>query len=370
MRHRLKLITFFVVPVLFMIAVWFIWRSWPKLPEESLARARQALSDSRRVKAGTYAPSSFERASALYDSAMTELARQGEGWFFARDYSRVDSLAVLCISESLKAKEESLGNQKKFTAGTSHRIEDLQHSFGRIKDLIGWLPLPEEIVRAYSEGLILLERSRISNGNGHPSSINELLNNAESKLVIARNRINAYLESYFESFPYWISLKEEALKRSKQEKVAIFLVDKFGRQGHLIENGTITRSYSIELGSNWIGDKSRKGDKTTPEGRYKVVKRKKGGETRYYKALLLDYPNQEDRERFLKLKSEGIIPENAHIGNLIEIHGGGGRGMDWTDGCIALTNEDMDDLFSRIKTGTPVYVAGSLEPLDKIDLSK
>ena len=78
----------------------------------------------------------------------------------------------------------------------------------------------------------------------------------------------------------------------------------------------------------------------------------------YYKALALNYPNDEDRAEFDRLRRAGRIPRGTSLGGLIEIHGEGGRGRDWTKGCVALANQDMDDLFRRIGVGTPVTIVG------------
>jgi L,D-peptidoglycan transpeptidase YkuD (ErfK/YbiS/YcfS/YnhG family) len=54
-----------------------------------------------------------------------------------------------------------------------------------------------------------------------------------------------------------------------------------------------------------------------------------------------------------------VVPANAGIGSLIEIHGEGGQGRDWTDGCVALSNSDMDRVFSHARVGTPVTIVGT-----------
>jgi hypothetical protein len=77
---------------------------------------------------------------------------------------------------------------------------------------------------------------------------------------------------------------------------------------------------------------------------------------------MLDYPNSEDWTRFKQARQEGRIPGRSAIGGLIEIHGHGGRGDDWTNGCVALTNAEMDFLASRVRTGTPVTIVGARRP--------
>ena len=124
----------------------------------------------------------------------------------------------------------------------------------------------------------------------------------------------------------------------------------------LLSKGAAARAYDAELGANAIALKQRQGDRATPEGRYRVVAKKDF--SRYHRALLLDYPNAEDRARFAAARRRGEIPQDAGIGGLIEIHGEGGRGQNWTDGCVALSNHDMDDLYRRVDVGTRVTIVG------------
>jgi murein L,D-transpeptidase YafK len=106
------------------------------------------------------------------------------------------------------------------------------------------------------------------------------------------------------------------------------------------------------------------GDKATPEGMYKIVNKYTG--TKYNNALLLDYPNEEDVIRFNREKSKGLIPRNTKIGNGIEIHGSGGKGVDWTEGCIALEDDEMAIVFRLASVGTPVTIVGSLRSFNEI----
>ena len=112
------------------------------------------------------------------------------------------------------------------------------------------------------------------------------------------------------------------------------------------------------MGSNGLGFKAQAGDRATPEGHYRIVARKDQGQSRYHKALLLDYPNEVDRRRLAAAKRQGLVSMKARLGGLIEIHGEGGRGEDWTNGCVAVTNANMDVLFGLVKVGTPVTIIG------------
>jgi len=135
---------------------------------------------------------------------------------------------------------------------------------------------------------------------------------------------------------------------------------------YLYLNGILIKKFKIELGPNWIGDKRLEGDMATPEGFYFVKEKLDSRKTKFYKALLINYPNEKDLENFNQEKQNGTLHSSARIGGAIEIHGAGGEGRDWTNGCVALRNCDMDTLFAYSSPGTMVTIVGSLKPLDKI----
>jgi len=133
------------------------------------------------------------------------------------------------------------------------------------------------------------------------------------------------------------------------------LVEKSKRTLTLLNGTKVVKTYKVALGRNPQGAKDRQGDHKTPEGIYSVDAKKP--DSRFYKALHISYPSPGDRERAQKL---GLSP-----GSDVEIHGLGSmwgwvgaqhRRIDWTDGCIALTNEEIDEIYPLIKIGTPVEI--------------
>jgi murein L,D-transpeptidase YafK len=157
----------------------------------------------------------------------------------------------------------------------------------------------------------------------------------------------------------WQRWKSETIAASRREGRAAIVVVKDAHQMTLFVRGEPVKTYAVELGFNWIADKLQEGDGSTPEGRYRVTARMDHLASNFYKALLIDYPNAEDRAEFSRARRQGDVAPSARIGGLIEIHGGGGRQRDWTDGCVAVINSDMDDLFRRVTVGTPVTIVGS-----------
>jgi murein L,D-transpeptidase YafK len=174
------------------------------------------------------------------------------------------------------------------------------------------------------------------------------------------------LREYFQSFPQWEKWISRTIAASRTSGDYSIIIDKFSRKLILYHGGKKIKEYSAELGKNWVGNKRVKGDMATPEGMYKIVKKLDGNKTKYHKALLLNYPNNEDSARFKRDISNGSLPADSDIGGLIEIHGDGGKGADWTEGCVALTDKDIDSVFRYVRIGTPVTIVGSVNNLELV----
>ncbi|MFH0787517.1 MAG: L,D-transpeptidase [Pseudomonadota bacterium] len=150
--------------------------------------------------------------------------------------------------------------------------------------------------------------------------------------------------------PPW---KEEVkLLPPEQWKIVI---KKNQRKLFLYQQGELLKMYPVDLGKNPQGPKVYQGDMKTPEGEYRVIAKRDRGQTRFYLAFLLNYPNETDRMRYEMAVKNGRLPKDIGIGGLIEIHGEG-IGFDWTKGCIALLNTYMQELFNQIPVGTPVWI--------------
>jgi len=133
------------------------------------------------------------------------------------------------------------------------------------------------------------------------------------------------------------------------------VVEKSKRTLSLYRAGKLLKSYKIALGKNPVGPKQREGDSRTPEGRYVIDFRK--ADSKFHRALHISYPNAEERRR---ARERGVQP-----GGAIMIHGlpnGTGaigaahRLRDWTDGCIAVTNEEIEEIWRVVPNGTAIVI--------------
>jgi murein L,D-transpeptidase YafK len=133
------------------------------------------------------------------------------------------------------------------------------------------------------------------------------------------------------------------------------LVEKSARRLTLLHQGKRVKSYSISLGWNPIGHKEEEGDGRTPEGVYSIDFHKP--ESDYHRALHISYPSASDRARAIE---RGVSP-----GGDIMIHGlRNGTGApgaappprDWTAGCIAVTDQEIEEIYRAVADGTPIDI--------------
>lgn len=123
----------------------------------------------------------------------------------------------------------------------------------------------------------------------------------------------------------------------------------------LLSAGRVIRTYKVALGRGGLAPKQREGDARTPEGHYIIDSRV--ANSGYYRALHVSYPNEEDRKRAEKL---GVAPGGAimihGIKNGLGWIGSAHRQYDWTLGCIAVTDPEIDEIWSLVPVGTPVEI--------------
>lgn len=133
-------------------------------------------------------------------------------------------------------------------------------------------------------------------------------------------------------------------------------VQKANRKMYLLHNDKVVKDYDIGLGGNPIGKKEFEGDNKTPEGSYYITHR--NPKSRYHLSLGISYPNEADRAHAAAL--------GKPAGGDIMVHGGPPRkangkprkvsSPDWTAGCIAVTDQEIERIYAMVKPGTPIYI--------------
>tara|TARA_B110000240_G_C13412314_1_gene415727 strand:+ start:591 stop:1076 length:486 start_codon:yes stop_codon:yes gene_type:complete len=158
--------------------------------------------------------------------------------------------------------------------------------------------------------------------------------------------IQKILLLYFYIFIFFANANSNA-----NEIIDMIIVDKSLRTLQVIQKGTIVNTFFIDLGFDPIGHKHFKGDGKTPEGLYYISN--KSTKSDFHLSLQISYPNEWDQRNAKKF--------NRNAGNYIMIHGAPNNKpipekKDWTNGCIALSNKDINKLYKYVLLKTPIYI--------------
>lgn len=154
-------------------------------------------------------------------------------------------------------------------------------------------------------------------------------------------------------------------KRERTEEKPVgsiyILIDKSDYELSVFDEQGWYATYPVVFGNNSLDDKKMEGDKKTPEGNFKIIGKKV--HDKWYRFLSIDYPTKESWEKFKRRKQRGEIPASARIGGSIGIHGTWPNDeivvdeyKNWTLGCIAMKNEDVQELYGYTPIGTKVII--------------
>jgi hypothetical protein len=350
------------VPVIIVLLIHFT----PQPPIGEMEFARETLSEAGKNKADTYSKKLYTQAKSYYDSAMFYWVKENKRFLYSRNYNKVLKFAELSAKKANEAGENSISSTSNLIIKLKQKINSLNDLISEINKLFTTYPLTSEIRSRISRGKMLLKEAEIAYKKGQYLQANRKITDSEYLLNSSYDYATSNLKNYFKSFSVWKNWFDKTINDSKINHDYSIIIDKFSRKCFVFHAGSKKYEFDAELGTNWVGDKRVKGDKATPEGMYKIAKKFEGNKTKYHKALLLDYPNDEDMVKFKAEIARGTLPSSAKIGGMIEIHGNGGKGIDWTEGCIALTDKEMDLVFRIVKVGTPVTILGSLVDLQHI----
>jgi hypothetical protein len=335
----------------------------PPVPLE-VEKAKGQENDLWRAGAPVYAADEYARYTESLRVAREKLINQNARLRWFRDYKevRADYIVILAQGDALikKVQAEKRSQSQDF----SQRLGRLEERMGKIRALTQLMnehaPVRENLARAEvvsREAEILIRNEKYTGLASKLDLIDGHIRQAEEALfsILARYADDAQVAR-------WRKLAEDTVSESRRRGTTAVLVNKLARTLTLFKKGKEIAVYEIGMGKYGLSDKLYAGDEATPEGRYKIVK--KNAQSRYYKALLLDYPNEYDKRRFALAKKKGLIPARAAIGGLIEIHGGGNDFL--TNGCVGVENSVMDRIFPEVAVGTVVTIVGSLKSAQKL----
>lgn len=175
------------------------------------------------------------------------------------------------------------------------------------------------------------------------------------RMVVAIAAVFALILMTLVAWDFFKPARQIPQLASADSRATSILMEKQARRLTLLQDGKIIKTYRAALGGNPTGPKQREGDSRTPEGNYTIDS--KNSRSRFHLALHISYPDAEDRTRAAQ---RGESP-----GSDIMIHGlPNGLGWlgdlhlyrDWTDGCIAVTDAEIEEIWALVGTGTPIQI--------------
>ncbi|HAP41921.1 MAG: L,D-transpeptidase [Nitrospira sp.] len=166
----------------------------------------------------------------------------------------------------------------------------------------------------------------------------------------------------------WRESAQRTIDWSRKNRAHAIVISKADRVLTVYKSGRKILTYPIRLGSRGIRAKQHYGDGATPEGEYRIQRKRGPGQTPFFRALILDYPNAEDRRRFEAAQQAGLIPKHRQMPGLIQLHGMAQGITDQPYGSIVLDNPQIAVLFDQVAVGTPVNIVGALESHNSISL--
>jgi L,D-peptidoglycan transpeptidase YkuD (ErfK/YbiS/YcfS/YnhG family) len=275
-------------------------------------------------------------------------------YFFERHFTPAESLFIRAGQSALRAIRVADETRTQKRQYLDSALADLQVRLAGYQDEVkmhlAQIPLRQALTNAELKVSAAVE----SFGNAPLDQTAVAVRAADSALVDLGERLG---REWVDGHELALSRRmiDETIRWSRTTDSTALVVVKTDRRAYVVRDGRIISKYPVELGYRSWRQKLRSGDGATPEGTYRITQWRNHG-SRYYKALVINYPNDSDRRRFEKNRKTGVIPRGARIGGNIEIHGEGGRGRDWTEGCVALANRDMDSLMNQMRVGDRVTI--------------
>lgn len=329
----------------------------PVLPEVAKAKAQEHV----LWKAGAelYAPEDYRSYMSALKNGRDLLIAENARFVLFRDYAPVQE-KFRGIIEAGERVEEKIRIEKdnilKVVTDKTLFLNDRIRTMRRLSSFINEGRVSGQFL---TRAEILLGESRILLNKEDYFGAEDKLEDVSKFTELALEVLTPILSRYSDEaqIKKWRAWVHETIQTSKDRDIYSIVVSKIDKKLIVYKKGRPFKTYDVGIGINGSKDKMYAGDRATPEGKYSISL--KTSRTRFYKALHINYPNDEDQKQFHMLKKKGIIPKTASIGNLIEIHGGGKNAM--TYGCVSMENAHMDELFKIIDVGTPIAIVGSVE---------
>ncbi len=346
--------------LLFVFAIAFGLGSCHPVPAPREVDVAERLDEElREAGAPALTPEAYGAHAAALASARALVARERESFILSRDWVRVGEVYREVVARERQLLADVLELRSARSSALAGRIEGERARNELLNELTTRMNEGRLARRSLTRAELALDDAERALAAGNLDAGDAAVRRAESFHAAAEKTLAPTVCRYLDpdQVARWRRYADEAVSESARTRGLGVVVFKFERRLVVYRAGKAWRTYRVGLGMNGLSDKLYGGDSATPEGRYKVSG--KLPRSRFHKALLIDYPNEEDRRRFAAAQRRGLVPPGRGIGGNVEIHGGGRDSV--TEGCVSLDNPAMDELFEAIDVGTPVTVVGAVE---------
>jgi len=312
-----------------------------------------------RAGADIYAPEEYKSYKTALRAAKDHLIKESGKFALFRDYEPVQTEFKDVLLQGERILKKIQEQKQIISINLTNQIAFFQNRIETLKKLTSLINEGRLSRRQLMKAELLLREAQLLKEKGQYMDAEEKLKEIPEYTAGAIEKILPILNRYADKaqITKWRAWVNDTIEKSKENRNYSIIVSKIDKKLILYKGGKPYKSYNVELGKNGFKDKLHAGDMATPEGQYQIIK--KLPKSRFYKALLINYPNEDDRRQFAVARRKGVIPSRVGIGGLIEIHGGGKEGM--TYGCIAMENNQIAELFELVGAGTPVTIVGAIE---------
>lgn len=354
---KLKSKTLFIgaVTVVAVAAAVYILTRSDNPPVSALDAAKSKVAAAAKAGAIRYAQPVYRKAEQLVQQGWLEIAKQNGKVGAFRDYHAADSILAMASATADEAKTKTDDSISRASFISKSGIDALGKEIESWTESVNGSLARYKLERFTKIAHLQFTVAQSLHGKGEFDESIRAVTKGNEAIRQLSMLFADFVDADAQRMTIWRNWVNETVAQSEASGGYAVIVDKAAHKTYLIKAGRLIKTYDCELGYNSAHQKLLSGDGATPEGKYQVVQVKIRS-SKYYKALLIDYPNDSDRRRFAENKRTGIISARARIGGLIEIHGDGGKGKDWTEGCVALTNKDMDHMLNYVGHGTPVTI--------------
>jgi len=314
------------------------------------------------LRAAELAPDDYSRFAHQWMALKARVEAEEDLIHWPWESNELDLALRKLYEEGVQTVARVADQRKMLRETAEHKLTSAEHRFQVLTAQVGAIDSRLVLGQQLIETDLLVKQARAFFEDGQFERSIEASDKAGQMLAFQATVLSNELGRYADHgrIGRWQQMVKDTIAWSQRHHTSAIIVSKADRVLTLYKNGQKVLSYPVRLGFNGIREKRYQGDGATPEGRYHITGKRGQGQTQFYRALLLDYPNAEDRRRFHSARKTGLIPASKGIGGQIEIHGVENELMAQTLGCVMLDNAQMVYLYDRVERGTPVTIVGAL----------